>query len=172
MSAGAGSKARGRAQCASAEPMDAATHALMGRLLEAWSECAHVSAGAGGKARGKAQCASAEPMEAATHALMGRLLEAWSECAPSQLSAAPEAASAACCRAVLVCAIRLLDILPPGAVTILLCDTVLRSPWQMACQSCRSMLEFFRLCCLLLQLLLIIMPAMKMLMHHSPPCSG
>ena len=73
---------------------------------------AHVSTGA----RGKTQGASAEPMEAATHALMGRLLEAWSECTPSQLSAAPEAASAACCRAILVCAICLLDLLPQGAV--------------------------------------------------------
>ena len=160
--------ARDKARGASAEPMDAATHALMGRLLEAWFEWAHVSAGV----KGKAQCASAEPMEAATHALMGRLLEAWSECAPSQLSAAPEAASAACCHAILVCAIRLLDILPPGAGTVLLCETVSRSPWQMACQSCRTMLEFFRLCCLLLQLLLLILPAIKMLMHQSPPSSG
>ena len=66
-------------------------------------------------ASGKAQRASAEPLEVATHALMARLLEAWSECAPGQLASAPEAASAACCRAILACAIRLLDLLPPGA---------------------------------------------------------
>ena len=129
---------------------------------------AHVSTGA----RGQAQRASAEPMEAATHALMGRLLEAWSECAPGQLSAAPEAASAACCRAILVCAIRLLDLLPPGAVAMFLCETVLRCPWQMARQSCCTTLGSLCLCCLLLQLLLITMPAMKMLMHQLPPIPG
>lgn len=56
-------------------------------------------------------------MEAAIHALMERLLEAWAECTPSQLSASPEPAAAACCHSILVCAMRLLDHLPPGPLT-------------------------------------------------------
>ncbi len=60
------------------------------------------------------QGAASEPLEAAIHALLERLLEAWAECAPSQLSTNPEQASAACCRAILICARRLLDRLPSG----------------------------------------------------------
>ena len=76
-----------------------------------------------------------EPTEAAIHALMERLLDAWAECAPSQLSTNPELASAACCRAILTCARRLLDRLPPGQAPCC-CMLLLERMTGAACRVC------------------------------------